>query len=226
MGSSAIENENENLRRRRQWWWWGSADRPHEWHGSLFIFILGFQMYFSLRNFYIVLGILFAFQAVGWVTYYFAVTKHAYTMPLWYLIGNLGLNILLVVTGAVLPVVCAWVLDLTSFDGTTPWYWIVEMVIYAIMVILGQSPFYYFLFLPDLMWFFIFIGHQIFDEQKTTIFYMSLWVYQYFIVVVSEFALESPLLAYFLYIIIWVIVLAFYSVYLFDNHHPFSYYLT
>ncbi len=195
------------------------------WYGSLFVLMLGFQIYLAQRSVYVSLGVLAGVQTIGWVVYYlYLCTNKRYRNAASVLL-SVAFNLLLVLTGAILPAVCAWIFDLTPFEFAGSWFWWLQLLFYMIFVVLLQTPLYYFLGVFDLVWFFIFLGDRIFDETKTTVFYVVAWVFHYAIILAAEFGIHNLWITYLVYFVIWLIVLVVYGSLVSNNHHDFGFYI-
>jgi len=196
-----------------------------EWFGSMFILILGFQLYLSFKNVYITLGIIIPIQIIGWFVYYAAYVRKMNSMTTFFLLKSIALNILLVLSSAILPAVSAWVFDLTTFESIIDVFWIMEIIIYILFIYLAQSPYYYLLIVVNLVWFFLMSGKFVYDEAKTTIFYVAMWVFNYMFILLAEFAAENVWFMYILYMIIITIILTIYGAYAMTNQHDFAFYV-
>jgi hypothetical protein len=195
------------------------------WYGSLFVLMLGFQIYLAQQNVYVSMGVLFGVQLVGWLVYYLLICTDRRFLRLDALLLSVAFNLLLVLTGAVLPAVCAWIFDLTPFEFEGSWFWWLQLLFYLAFVVLLQTPLYYFLGVFDLIWFFLFLGDRIYDETKTTVFYVVVWGFHYVIIITSEFAINDLWITYVLYFGVWLIVLLVYGLLVSNNHHDFGFYI-
>jgi hypothetical protein len=211
-----INNGNNNTNKKTQ----------THWYGAFFILILGFQIYLSLRNVYYVFAALLGMQALGWLFYYAVYTTTCDRLELGFALQSMCYSLLLVIMGSVLPAVCAWVFDITTFGVISALFWSMELVFYFIVVNLLQSPMYYLLFVPNLMWFFLFLGNFVFDETKTTVFYVLVWVWHYVFILIAEYAIRDPWITIMIYLFCAVVLLVIYGSYISNNHHNFSFYIT
>jgi hypothetical protein len=196
------------------------------WYGSLFILMLGFQVYLAQRNVYVSMGVLAGVQIVGWLVYYLLIcTDRRRLLRPSSILLSVAFNLLLVLTGAILPAVCAWIFDLTPFEFEGSWFWWLQILFYLIFVVLLQTPLYYFLGVFDLLWFFIFLGDRIYDETKTTVFYVIMWGFHYVVIIASEFGIQNLWITYGVYFVVWLVVLLIYGSLVSNNHHNFGYYI-
>ena len=88
-----------------------------------------------------------------------------------------------------------------------------------------KSSLYYFLGVFDLLWFFIFLGDRIYDETKTTVFYVIMWGFHYVVIIASEFGIQNLWITYGVYFVVWLVVLLIYGSLVSNNHHNFGYYI-